>query len=712
MKNILSSLLLGGAVCASLGSSCQPRPEPVGLERVATVEQALGTVDFCYFGGPTLPNMTLNGSAAIDGTGLELTKAESSKNGSVFVNTTLSSGSNIHAAFELKFSGHANGGGEGIAFVMQAAPAGAQALQTSIDSDAGKFLGYDGLTPAIAVEFDTRASGSYDPDGNHVGLTRGRVDHDDLSNKGLPVNTAPFDMKAAASVHVWLDYLSATHELAVYLSTSFSKPSLPLLVTTKVDLATELGPTFYAGFTASTGHEASPQLAPVSRQQVLGFVVTDHAADPLSSCCLTNVDCKNAAASVCNIGFFVCGACALDDASKCAAGEGCDVSNNAGKCVPSCKNDGDCESPGFPVCSTSGATAGSCVVCDASFGASGNHACGATAKLCKASGFCASALGNGTTCTAAADCEAGFCVDGVCCNEACGGNAPNDCHACSKAKGSTKDGECMALADAAVCEDGDLCTVEDACFQGTCMVGNATNCSTNGFCQSDKGCTCKAGFAGLICQYSDATTCSGHGVAELAGTCKCDANYGGAFCNKCAENHFGDFCTSVCSPASCAAPATGCQTAACSAEGTCVYTVVAEGATCTDGNPCTETDTCIGNTCVGGKAKSCAAEDGCHGAGVCDYQTGNCVNPVFPDLTACSAAEGAPGSCAGGACVAIDPLAGRGAGGTFGAQGGYACSVARPGTNGAGPVGFLGGVLLLGVLGVARRRASPAAPLP
>ena len=703
MKKILSSLFLCGGLSASLIPSCIPSSGSAERERVAEVAQALTAVDLCYLGGAGLPNVSLNGDATLDGNGIELTAAEGSQAGSTFFRSKLTSDADIHAAFELRFSQHQDGGGEGIAFVLQAAANGPTALVTSSEPDAGKNLAYDGLTPAIAIEFDTVASGAFDPNGSHVALTRGKVDHDAPENATLPVISVPFDLKTTSSIHAWFDYEVLTHTLGVYVSTKIAKPALPLFVTSEVNLATELGPTFYAGFTASTSHAGLPDVSPASRQQVLGFLVTDHGPDALAACCLLNAECKNPAASICDAGSHICGACSLTDVSKCAATEGCDVSDGAGKCVPSCNTDSECSSPDFPVCSLTGATSGSCVACSANYGDPSLHACGVGAKVCKAIGYCGSGLGTGTACTIGEECDSAFCVDGVCCDSACAGGDTSDCQACTQKAGGTKDGMCTTVTDATPCEDGDLCTVGDACSTGACTEGPVTDCSLKGSCTSAVGCTCTAGYAGLTCQYSDEDDCTGHGVAQADGSCKCTPNYGGSHCQKCAVNHFGENCASVCNPASCPVPANGCQTAACSEEGTCTYTVVAEGATCTDGNACTTADSCVGNKCVGAKPVSCVPVDTCHEAGVCDYKTGECLNPLLPDLTVCSSEVGDAGQCAAGACIVPDPLANRGKGGNFGTQGGYACSVANTGSGGAqAPLGLV--VLALGIIGFTRRR--------
>jgi hypothetical protein len=54
--------------------------------------------------------------------------------------------------------------------------------------------------------------------------------------------------------------------------------------------------------------------------------------------------------------------------------------------------------------------------------------------------------GGGTACTSGSQCTSGFCVDGVCCDNACGGGSTTDCLACSIAAGATADGTCALVA--------------------------------------------------------------------------------------------------------------------------------------------------------------------------------------------------------------------------------------------------------------------------
>lgn len=56
--------------------------------------------------------------------------------------------------------------------------------------------------------------------------------------------------------------------------------------------------------------------------------------------------------------------------------------------------------------------------------------------------FVETTVANGELCARAADCASGFCVDGVCCDQPCGGDEPNDCRTC-RAEGAA--GTCQLM---------------------------------------------------------------------------------------------------------------------------------------------------------------------------------------------------------------------------------------------------------------------------
>ena len=93
------------------------------------------------------------------------------------------------------------------------------------------------------------------------------------------------------------------------------------------------------------------------------------------------------------------------------------------------------------------------------------------------------------------------------------------------------------------------------------------------------------------------------------------------------------------------------------ATGTCSNPAQPDGTTCSDGNPCTRTDSCQAGTCVGSNPVSCTALDQCHVAGTCETSTGACSNPAKPDGTACNDGSACTtgDTCSGGTCVGGPP---------------------------------------------------------
>jgi len=107
---------------------------------------------------------------------------------------------------------------------------------------------------------------------------------------------------------------------------------------------------------------------------------------------------------------------------------------------------------------------------------------------------------NGDPCADGAGCASGFCVDGVCCDAACGGGVA-DCQACSVAAGASVNGQCAILVSGAVCRpSAGPCDVEETCAGGvvTCpadaLAPDGTPCAA-GTCLSG---VCDTGGAGGV----------------------------------------------------------------------------------------------------------------------------------------------------------------------------------------------------------------------
>jgi hypothetical protein len=241
---------------------------------------------------------------------------------------------------------------------------------------------------------------------------------------------------------------------------------------------------------------------------------------------------------------------------------------------------------------------------------------------------------NGTACATAGDCTSNFCVDGVCCDTACGGDGA-DCQACSIATGGAVDGTCGPR------------TVGVACLAGVSACTLTATCAAGGVCTPVTMKVCTA-----MDQCHDAGTCD-----PGTGLCNNPVKLNGTTCTDNNACTTGDSCQAgVCTVAAtitCTAPdqchdATTCNTTT----GACVYPVKADGTSCNDGDLCTGTDTCVAGVCTGTPPQACTAIDQCHMPGTCNPATGICSNPIKPDGTSCNDGSMCTtgDACTGGAC--------------------------------------------------------------
>ena len=229
----------------------------------------------------------------------------------------------------------------------------------------------------------------------------------------------------------------------------------------------------------------------------------------------------------------------------------------------------------------------------------------------------------GQACGADCDCQTGFCVDGVCCNQRCGGGSGTDCIACSVATGAGVDGVCGNT------------------LNNGCAVPNGTgSCNGQGLCAAPVA--CRGGFGDCNgspidgCEASvlgDPNACGGCGVvcSNVNDTPACNAGACASACNAGFAN-----CTNTLQQSGCnvslntdAANCGGCNVA-CSA---------------VNAMP----------SCAGGACNSMCAG----GFGNCDgtLQAHGCNVGFATDAANCGSCGGAcsanhvVASCAGGACV-------------------------------------------------------------
>lgn len=221
----------------------------------------------------------------------------------------------------------------------------------------------------------------------------------------------------------------------------------------------------------------------------------------------------------------------------------------------------------------------------------------------------------------------GSCDDGNACtvNDHC-----NASHQCVGYQASCYDGNpctddtcdpdvgCVYLPNDDFCDDGDPCTIDDRCNEGTCR-GAPKDCEDGNWCTVD--------------------TCDGQGCHHAPTTGSCDDH------DACTE---GDTCATgqcVGVPRDCN-DHNPCTSDSCDPAKGCVHTPAAS--LCDDGDPCTIGDHCEVTQCVG-TPKNCADADpctldACTDPGVCTHtpHSGPC-----DDGDACTVND----VCTGGVCA-------------------------------------------------------------
>ncbi len=319
-------------------------------------------------------------------------------------------------------------------------------------------------------------------------------------------------------------------------------------------------------------------------------IVFPGTADPVTICvpdigylcnpCKASTECTTLAdgGAVCvdsgDAGAFCGQSCNSDDG--CPVTHTCkDVNSLEGKaskqCVP--KNNAICQ------CSPDAIDKGLSTVC---FTGSGTSKCEGV-RTCLAAGKPGAPAGGGLSACLAPDPKSEACnavdddCDGETDEQSCDDGNPCTADDCDGAKGckvSNKSGACDA--------DGSICTKDDACKDGKCVAGAAEVCDDNQPCTADscdkvKGCV-YANDDGKGCD-ADNTPCTENDACKDG---KCEAGAAKA-------------CTT----------ADGCVKAKCNlVDGKCLYPFQ-EGQDCNDANACTSKDKCVDEAvgCKGSKVE-------------------------------------------------------------------------------------------------------------
>ncbi|WP_169306659.1 lectin-like domain-containing protein [Cohnella pontilimi] len=228
MKKFWNKLIFGVLIFIlalfSIGGSISAANEP---KVITAVFQNFN--DLSQF---TLNNSTLSnnpgstGAVGPDGQRvLRLTRAARQQSGSAFFTKRVSlvnqRSFSAHFSFQISASGGDFGipGADGLSFIIQT-------VNNNVGSNGGG-IGYQGISPSIAVEFDTwRNDESYarDPNDNHIGINLNGNMISEVTATNLPGNLK------SGIWYAWVNYNGDTKKLEVRASqNSKSRPASPIL---------------------------------------------------------------------------------------------------------------------------------------------------------------------------------------------------------------------------------------------------------------------------------------------------------------------------------------------------------------------------------------------------------------------------------------------------------------------------------------------------
>ena len=401
---------------------------------------------------------------------------------------------------------------------------------------------------------------------------------------------------------------------------------------------------------------------------------------------------------------------ACSDDKACTTDDVCDGGLCAGKPV-TCDDNNPCTTDACdPETGKCSATALDGTGCDDGDKCTVGDSCesgkcsGGQATTCPDAGPCSEVTCNGATgkCSGKQRADGSGCTDGNACTEGdvcdgglCAGKPVNcdDANPCTKDACDAQSGQCNVggaathAPDGTACDDGDKCTLSEACKSGVCGNGKATMCQDSGpcaqiSCDSATGkCSGKIGANGSTCDDGKACTgpdtcdgglcagkpigcddknpCTNDSCDTATGKCKA-AGLDDVGCDD------GDKCTvgERCKLGQCAAgvittcPDSGpCSDVACDAStGKCSGKAKVDGAACNDGKGCTTGDACDGGLCAG-KPVDCDDKQPCT-SDSCNSATGKCVhdgaalqNKPCDDGNLCTQSD----ACKTGVCAGVAP---------------------------------------------------------
>jgi hypothetical protein len=213
---------------------------------------------------------------------------------------------------------------------------------------------------------------------------------------------------------------------------------------------------------------------------------------------------------------------------------------------------------------------------------------------------------------------------------------------------------CESMPDDAECDDGDDCNGLEFCdFVDGCLPGLPPDCDdgidcTADFCDADTGCMNDPDDG--LCDDND--PCTGVNVCDPEVGCVDgdvpDCNDGVECTQDSCETGVG--CKNELSDAACADLSADCVKGVCDAQLNCIEVAQEDGTSCDDSDPCTLDDACASGACVAGPVDSCddsldCTTDSCESGVGCAHETVEDGNACQSD-DACVISSG----CKAGEC--------------------------------------------------------------
>ncbi len=273
--------------------------------------------------------------------------------------------------------------------------------------------------------------------------------------------------------------------------------------------------------------------------------------------------------------------------------------------------------------------------------------------------FCSQELGGTFQSGASCNLETGLCEPAATCgNEVV--EAGEECDDGNTVGGDCCDAQCHFEPVESPCDDGNACTIEDACDgEGSCVGGVPLTCDDGNVCNGVESCDPQFGCqAGTPLNCDDGNVCNG--VESCDPQLGCQAGTPVSCAPAVPPCEAGEQCnpsTGLCEPlpdppntTPCDLDQNVCTTDRCDGAGSCVFVEnAASGTSCDDGLFCNGTDTCDGSGTCEHSGDPCVGGAECNQ--ICNEAQDNCFDPpgtpCSDDGLVCTAdACNGSGSCA------------------------------------------------------------------